>query len=372
MKTEVEFYPAVMVGHFNKITSNNDNPIYKFWGEGSYFQYDKLLYSFYYLQDRYKKLSDGQSYFDHIGYTGKRMIDSGGFQLKTKDVKIDPIDVLNCYNRESADVGYILDYPMSNEYNQTLIDKTYANVKVMVENKHLSPNTELLNVAHGSKISFRKKYYEQMKEFNEHLDGWAVGLIKRLPPIFVAWSFMYLYENDKTLKDKRFHFLGLTGNVTMPVIYYLAKLNLVKSISFDSTKYGIEGIMYDMRNPSFNMERMRIGNMSTGKMDNNDWCNCPVCQNNTLDDMRGDCNLVILHNMYWECKKMDFFNSFSDAESIKSYLIESTQTDKRTMDAIKFIDCALEQGVGVAEEKFAALLNASYAESTKSTLSQWF
>jgi len=66
--TDIEYFPAAIIGHFNKITKTPEDGTFKFFGNGK-FKYDKLLYSFYYLQDRYKKLKSG-SYFDHIGYDG--------------------------------------------------------------------------------------------------------------------------------------------------------------------------------------------------------------------------------------------------------------------------------------------------------------
>ena len=369
-KTIVEFYPAVMVGHFNKITSNPDSPFFKFWGDGSSFKYDKLLYSFHYLQDRYKKLSDGESYFNSIGYDGKLMIDSGGFQVRTIGANINVEDVISIYELEKPTVGFILDNPMVNEWEPEFIKKTKKNVEYMVKNKHRIPNTELLNVSHGSKLKYRREYYKEFEEFNDKLDGWAVGLIKRLPAIFNAWSFLYLYENDKTLKDKRFHFLGLTGNKNLPMIYYLARKNLVKSISFDSTKYGREGILADIRNPSYLNERLTIGRLGMYQVDNNDFCPCPVCKEVTIDDMRKDVNLCILHNLFWEIKKMSFFDSLRTDEDVKTFVFNSGLCHEDTKTAIKFIDCALEKGLEYAEEKFAVHLKMKDKEQS-STMDEW-
>jgi len=352
METKVEFFPAVIVGHFNRITSNKDSEEFRFWGEKAPFKYDKLLYSFYYLQDRYKKLKEGESYFDSIGYTGKRMIDSGGFQVKTLGVKINPEDVITCYAREKADVGMILDIPMTKEYREDYIKNNRESVQYMIANKHKCPNTELLDVSHGFKLEDRKRYYENFKEFNDKLDGWAVGLNKTLNPIFNAWSFMYLIEKDPSLKNKRFHFLGLTGNKNLPMLFYLGKLNLVKYISFDSTSYGREGIMADMRNPSLFKEKLSIGNNAQSEFKTNKWCPCPVCQSIDMNIMSKDSNYIILHNLFWELKKMEFFDSFKTADGLKRYIMEMTIFKKETKIAIKFIDYCLEHGIEKAEQKF--------------------
>jgi hypothetical protein len=161
------------------------------------------------------------------------------------------------------------------------------------------------------------------------------------------------YENDKTMKDKRFHFLGLTGNKNLPMMYYLGKLNLVKSISFDSTKYGREGMMADMRNPSFMQERLSVGKMAKGKLKTNKFCPCPVCQNISMEKMSSDSNYVTLHNLFWEIKKMDFFDSFETAEGLKKYVMEMPMFPEETKISINFIDCALEKGLDFAEKKFA-------------------
>ena len=360
--TDMQFFPAVMVGHFNRITSQPDARQFRFWGEGSTFQYDKLLYSFYYLQDRYKKLKDGESYFESI------LTDSGGFQVKTLGVSIEPEDVISVYEREHPDVGMILDVPMNTGWNQEGVDKTYKSVKYMVEQKHRIPNTQLLNISHGFTLEDRKNYYEIFKEFNNDLDGWAIGLSKRLPPIFNAWSFLHILENDPTMKDKRFHFLGLTGNKNMPIIYYLGKMNLVKEISFDSTKYGREGIMADMRNPSFMGERLSISRNAKGKMTHNNFCPCPVCNHFTMEQMQHDVNCCILHNLFWECRKFDFFDAFETAEGLKNHIMEDKTFPDATKVALKFIDYALEHGLDDAEEVFASEFKVKNAPKKQETL----
>jgi queuine/archaeosine tRNA-ribosyltransferase len=370
--TDIEFFPAAIVGHFNKITSKPECPEYRFWGDRALFKYDKILYSFYYLQDRYNKLKLGESYFDSIGYTGKRMIDSGGFQVRTLGVDIKPQDVIALYKRERADVGMILDIPTSIDYDETKVEQTIVNTRYMVEHKNDIPNTEMLNVLHGFTKAIRRNYYEKVKEFNDKLDGWAVALIKRLSPIHNAWSFVFLYEKDKTLPNKRFHFLGLTGNKNLPIIYYIGKLGLVKSISFDSTKYGREGIMADMRNPAFLMERLSIGKMAKGKLKSNKFCPCPICQNISMERMIEDSNFVTLHNLFWEIKKMEFFDSFETAEDLKNYVLGSKEFPESTKIALKFIDYALKNGLDKAEDKFRAEFMWKNIPTKIQTLSELF
>ena len=370
-ETTIDFFPAAIIGYFNRVTSKQIPDKFTFWKKDSVFTHKKLLYSFYYLKDRYKKLTKHQSYFDSIGYYGKRMIDSGGFQVSTINADIKPEDVIDVYKRERVDIGFILDLPVSKFWDIIKVNKTYENIKYMVSRKSEIPNTELLNVFHGPSIQLKKEYYAKMGEFNDKLDGWAVGLLKRLPPIFNAWSFMYLYENDETLKDKRFHFLGLTGNKNAPVMYYLAKLNLVRHISFDSTKYGREGIMYDMRNPSYLGERLSISKNAFGKLKSNSFCPCPVCRNIDMDTMQHDCNYVIMHNLFWEIQKFKFFDSFETADDLKNHVFNNKEYYKETKVAIQFIDYALKHGLKVAELKYKKELTVKNAVSTKS-LEGWF
>jgi len=362
--TEIQYFPAVMVGHFNKITSNLDKGEYRFWGKDTLFKYDKLLYSSHYIKERYKKLSGGESYFDSIGYDGLRMLDSGGFQVRSLGIELNPQDVIDVYKRERADVGFILDEPLNKEFSKELIESNHNKVKEMVKLKHLIPDTCLLNICHGVGIERKKIHYETIKEFNNDLDGWSVSGTQAIPPIFHAWSFMYLLEHDKTLKDKRFHFLGLTGNKALPVIYYLGKLNLVKYISFDSTKYGREGIMADMRNPAFLGERLSIGNMAKGNLVSNKWCPCPICQNISMERMQKDSNFVILHNLYWEIQKMNFFDSFETSEGLKRYVMEMPIFDEKTRVAIKFIDCCLKEGIAKAEKRFKVYFKLNKREKS--------
>jgi queuine/archaeosine tRNA-ribosyltransferase len=357
MMTEIEFFPAAMVGHFNKIQSN---PKLKFWGDDATFKYDKLLYSTHYIQERYRKLKDGESYFDSIGYDGIRMLDSGGFQVRTLGANIDPELCIKTYIREKADIGFILDEPLTETFTQELLDKNYQNVKYFADNKHRLPkNTGIINILHGWNPEKRKKYYETVKEFNNIFDGWAIASPKRLPVIYNIWSFFFLLENDETLKDKRIHFLGLTGNKKMAVIYYLAKLNLVKYISFDSTKYGREGLMYDIRNPSYLGERLSISKNAKGKLKSNKFCPCPVCSNTTIEQMQSDCNYSILHNLFWEIKKFDFFDSFETAEDWKNHILESKEYSEETKLAINFIDFVLKHGLEKAEKVFKHMFKAS-------------
>lgn len=371
--TEIKFFPAAIVGHFNKITKNAEADIYKFWTDKSLFRYDCFLYSFYYLQYRYNKLRDNESYFDSINFHGTRMIDSGGFQVRTLGVKISPEDVIRTYARERANIGMILDIPSSIVNKEEYILETISNTEYMVNNKDRIKNTELLNVLHGFTRKERRRYYTLINKFNGVLDGWAVALIKRLHPIYNAWSFLFLYENDKTLKDKRFHFLGLTGNKNVPFMYYLAKLNLVKSISFDSTKYGREGILADMRNPSYMMERLSIGNNIKGKLSSNKFCPCPICTAVSIEDMQKDTNFIILHNLFWEIKKFEFFNSFSTAEDLKAYIYkEKTHIYDETRQTIDFIDYALEHGLEKAERKFSFYFIAKEPKRDIHTLDKWF
>jgi len=345
--TEVEFYPAAIVGHFNMIMKDD---IYKFWGDNPLFKYDKLLYSFYYLMQRYK---DGESsYFKKIGYTGKLMLDSGGFQVRSLGAKIEPEDVIRIYALEKPTVGVILDSPFSDGWDEQRVQDAYKNVTYMVKEKHRIPDTELLDVLQGFTLNERRKYFDTFKEFNDKLDGWCSASPKKYPPIYDAWNFLHILENDKTMKTKRVHFLGLTGNKKMALLYYLAKLDLVKTISVDSTKYGREGIMYDIRNPSFLGERVSISKNAKGKLKHMNFCPCPVCQNIPVEKMQSDCNYSILHNLFWEIKKFDFFDAFDTSEDWKNHIMESKEYDDKTRIAIKFVDYALKHGLEIAEKKF--------------------
>ncbi len=89
-----------------------------------------------------------------LGFNGPIMMDSGGFLFQRKQtVDVNPLRIMNLYEKSKVDIGVILDHPLAlnldTKENRKRLYLTMENTKMMYEN---NGGTTLLPVVHGYTI----------------------------------------------------------------------------------------------------------------------------------------------------------------------------------------------------------------------------
>ena len=145
MSKELSFYPAVILALLLTRLQKDCERAKKvnveamtFWDDISRYKYDKLLISSYFINDFIKTMplkNKQNSVFDEINFRGSRMIDSGGFQVWSQNKEIPVREVIDCYHRERADYGFVLDSPNDEIISDRLTKKVIENINLMLKRK---------------------------------------------------------------------------------------------------------------------------------------------------------------------------------------------------------------------------------------------
>ena len=376
MSKELSFYPAVILALLLTRLQKDCERAKKvnveamtFWDDISRYKYDKLLISSYFINDFIKTMplkNKQNSVFDEINFRGSRMIDSGGFQVWSQNKEIPVREVIDCYHRERADYGFVLDSPNDEIISDRLTKKVIENINLMLKRKEeLGCETKIMNVMHGQTIPDMNRYYNDMSQFNEQLDGWAVGAKPTSDPILQMTSFMNVHSKDETMRKHNVHFLGVSGTNVAPVLIYLKKLKLTKNITFDSTSYAQQAIYGQYTNPLFIRDFFAFGYKNNSCIENL-ICNCPVCTHHTAKEIMSNHFLMALHNMYVYVKFIELLESFPK-KNLREYIMSSSIFNDKCKTAIDMLDFYAENDFDKTHEKYKSYMSyeSTQTEQTK-------
>jgi len=239
-------------------------------------------------QPQWERLQNGATLRDEMDVSEETIIfaDSGGFDFQSETLDTTPEETLETQHQLNADIYGTVDLPLSPENraaeNQRRIERS---IDLALKASDAHDGSDLLFASvHGydpETIRNNIQYLEQHGDF----DGYAIG---SLVPVRTDYEKVTkLILSARTTTDKYLHVYGLGGLVYLPLLLYLGV------DSFDSTAFIRSAGNRNYLIPGFGGEELH-------NIEHLDYlpCSCPVCGQNTLDDIREDRDALAQHNLW--------------------------------------------------------------------------
>jgi tRNA-guanine family transglycosylase len=360
----VKYIPS-SVGIFERSRLQHEGYKLSWWENDSFYRYDAMLISAYYGAE----FKDFRKEF-RIDEKTWVLADSGGFQNITRETNLTPEKVLR-WAETNAQASLTLDYPpvekissnvssvyVSVDRNEMLrrLKKNAEAGKEMLE-KRKRDDLELIFITHGESVDDMDRAIGNLKDVGlslEDFDGES-KVLKNNDLLTICTQLLHTVENCP--KNKRFHFLGLSGLASSAILFYTMHYYRPDlKVTFDSSSYGAEGAIrrrywiMDTRNViSFSNEEegCHIAYLP---------CDCPVCsivQETKHMKASGSIpgGLISLHNLFIYLRYVHTLsNLVPDKEAFKDFA--NRLTGGKTRDSFDFIDMAMEKGIQRANAKF--------------------
>jgi 7-cyano-7-deazaguanine tRNA-ribosyltransferase len=233
---------------------------------------------------------NGETLQSMIGTDKIFLMDSGGFQLLKKDIKLDPEKVLDIYHKAKPDIGVVLDFPLhpsSLDKRKQRWKKTLKNTEFMIQN---SRDIALMPVIHGYSIKEIKKACQEVKKIS---DPQIIGMGSIVPILrsLKSSNLPKLNDNSNSFKllikmistvreefpDSFLHAFGVGSASTMHLMFALG-VDSVDSMSWRmKAAYGAIQLpgLSDRFIISKNRQKGRIPLTEFSLLDH---CKCPICQ----------------------------------------------------------------------------------------------
>ena len=243
-----------------------------------------------------------------LEYDGPIMMDSGGFQFQKKEtIDINPLRIMDLYEKSRPDIGVVLDHPLdliSERKNGERLLSTMKNTGIMLEN---NGNIVLLPVIHGYAVD---DIYQIIKYIKDTIGdpiligvGSLVPLIKALngrkefimskesivermgPPKVKALTGFYMVEIVKLIRrefpESFLHVFGVGGVTTMHLMFSLG------ADSIDSIGWRLKAAYGAIQLPGVGDRFVSPKRRKRTKLSKNDLalleeCECPICREKKL------------------------------------------------------------------------------------------
>lgn len=323
------------------------------WTENSIFRYNSLLVSAYYGMDVW-------DFREHYKIPPRKdgflfVADSGGWQIASQQVKIDPLEILR-WQEHNADVGFLLDVPpvepgtyMSyvdfNKFKDcaTMAKRNYE----IVHSRRRSNDLELLKPIHGGTMKELNYFWDVVKDLE--FEGVAFSP-KPATPMTIALELCFGYNKGVDIV----HLFTGTGLNTIPVVVYARKM--FERLTFDSSSFSVQGARFrSYCNPYYLSSGITFGRGYQSTLDKLP-CDCPVCSLATVDDLNSDGSLagglIALHNLWTTLKYINHLTLLSESYTDYVNFLRVYSRDEDTIKAIGFINCVLENDLDHALKEY--------------------
>lgn len=193
--------------------------------------------------------------------------DSGGYQIATGSIKwnLNIRETIFNWLEHNSDIAMNLDIPPSGQGTGNLdecLKISVDNFKYFADKQ--SGKTKFLNVLQGFDMDTRKKWYNEVKDFDFY--GWSIGFPKPTQNLIAA--VIVLLKNREFEKSKWLHFLGITS---ITDFYFLAHLQFLfnkhgydVTVSTDSSTPSRTSAFANMYH-SFQLKTMSFVSLSLGR-----------------------------------------------------------------------------------------------------------
>ncbi|TRZ53206.1 MAG: hypothetical protein D4S01_01695 [Dehalococcoidia bacterium] len=326
------------------------------WSHSSIFRYNALMVSSFYGM----KWGNFRQFYNIPKNDFLFVADSGGYQVSTQKVAIEPTEVLN-WMEANVDVGMTLDVPpldmslkvVGNFENFKLAARhSKRNYEIMHKNWNGKP--ELLKVIQGGTADRLDYWYNFTKELE--FSGLAFSP-KPVNEETVAITLAYANH----VGAKKVHvFLGTSENIS-PITIYAKKF--FDRLTFDSSTCSSSATRFRNYFLPYNLSKsITFGGQYRDKLKHLP-CSCPVCKLATIDDFRIEKgshatktaslagSLIALHNIYVYLQYYDFLTALSDDEEAYRTFLQSRGLNN-TVNMLDFLDLAEQVGFYDAYNKF--------------------
>jgi len=340
----VKFTPAV-IGMTDRGNIKKDkNYTLDWWTDTAIFRYDAMLVSAFYGMDKW----DFREYYKIPRKNFTLIGDSGGFQIWTQGVKIEPLDILR-WQEHNVDIALTVDVPPPSPCPDFTLftrasDLSRKNYEIAYRSRE-SEDIELFKVLQGDNRKELNYWWDNVADLE--FDGVSISVH---PPTPMPLAINLGYIMDKG--EKKTHVLLGTGKGTYPTAVYAKRF--FDRITIDSASFSISGarnrgywLPYDIGSA------INFGKKFSGELKKLP-CKCPVCQLATIDDLNSEGSLagglIALHNLWTSLSYYDFLDDISDDRELFLSYIKREGYDE-SVKAISFLDDVYEMGFDDAWEK---------------------
>lgn len=267
-------------------------------------------------------ISDG--IHEMINFDGVVFADSGGFDLQDSQEIPDPAEIIQTQEELGADIYATLDQPVLPDMRSEEKDKRIQqNIEFALKASEIkSSNALLYATIHGHDPRTIRNSINHLEK-NGDFDGFAIG---GMVPLRSNYSKVIdLILSARTATDKPLHVFGLGGLLYQPLLMYLGV------DTFDSSAFIRCGSHRRYFAPGFGDHTMS---------DFSDLkhlpCACPVCSENTLNEVKASRDLVTQHNLWALTIELRRFKWMAEiGEDIENYLDLRFQGNEVTQRAYK-------------------------------------
>ncbi len=262
-------------------------------------------------EPQWDRIQDGQTLRSEMGVPQSTIIfaDSGGFDFRSEELDTTPEKSLETQQAIQADILGTVDVPLSRENRERENDRRVEeNIeRAIAASDSYDGDALLFASVHGydpETIRNGIRYLEKNGEF----DGYALGSLVPIRTDYEKVTKLILAARRAT--DKHLHAYGLGGLVYQPLLLYCGV------DSFDSSAFIRSAGNRNYLIPGFGGEELRY-------IEELEYlpCACPVCKDRTLDDVRGDRDALVKHNLWALTLELRRFRYMVEAgEDVESYL----------------------------------------------------
>lgn len=243
---------------------------------------------------------------------GLFFVDSGGWQNRLYNLKMDPVEILRVQENIGTDIASTLDIPtlpedrIFKQQNAEFLKNSVENALKSLRNKERE-DMKLYASINGNNTKILLNTIDYLKKRGE-FDGFAVGglVAKRSNFHEIVDTILAV---RKHIGNEQLHVFGLGGPSIIPLLVYLGV------DSFDSSSFltaGSNRIYYMPEKGSVKFQEMP----DIKKLP----CVCPICGFHSFDEVRSQRKLIAMHNLWnitYELRKLKFC---IEEDSLESYL----------------------------------------------------
>lgn len=296
---------------------------------------------------------------ERIPYPVKAWIDSGAFlfietyqrelagthgkrRLGTRSWSEDlVIEVLKIQERLGAEVAFTLDYPLppQSQVDECCPDEVLKRMKLTAKAAGIAFQMKTRNIKIFPVLQFNS--YENLKVMLalleaelksragvglDEVDGLAIGGL--VPHSGKWWLVVKRLQELRRLVgwEVRVHLLGVASPQNVPLFFYAG------ADSMDSKTFIISAAKRLYYLP-LGKGRARIELKAELPKDS---CNCPVCSNHDLEELREKTKLLTLHNLYVMLDSAKKARELCFSGQLKHFLLAMAKASPRVAKALRF------------------------------------
>ncbi|MHA1505884.1 MAG: tRNA-guanine transglycosylase [Candidatus Asgardarchaeia archaeon] len=313
-----------------------------------YFEIDGLMFNAYEILNKpyVKREVIGVGIHNYVKFKKLVMMDSGGFLFMKKDeMNVNPIKIIDLYEKSKPNFGVVLDYPINPTLSENVVikrlNKTLENTRKMVDMKS-GPNPELIPVIHGydtKTISWFIKELEKIYDFRIY------GVGSLVPNVFNSKRSGGIYNVVKIvsfirsiLPDKILHVFGVGSSLTMHIMFYSG------ADSVDSASWRVKAAYGAIQLPGVGdryitskKKSKKYTPLSKKDIKLLEECKCPACKERGLEGLKESFELRAIHNAWVYQKEVEKARRLLDQGEYEDYVTDALRKSKfsKVIDIVK-------------------------------------